>query len=146
MTDVGKYAAMEAEVIAAIGTISGVKSVEASMSVEDLIEVDGIRLPAIGVIEGDASRQSAYALSNRRISAGVEWEVAVVVRNERGRTAARDTLRTILETVRNNLHYASSALSPLARYIWKGDKRIQVEGDDLYAAVATFELQVLLQS
>jgi hypothetical protein len=146
MTDVGRYAAMEAEVIAAIGSISGVVSVEPSTSVEDLVETEGIRTPVIGVIEGESSRQGAYALSNRRINACSEWEVAVVVRNERGRAAARARLREILEKVRDNLHYASSAQPPTAKYIWKGDKRVQVEGDDLYAAVATFELTVLLQS
>jgi hypothetical protein len=146
MTDVGRYAAMEAEVIAAIGSISGVVSVEPSTSVEDLVETEGIRTPVIGVIEGESSRQGAYALSNRRINACSEWEVAVVVRNERGRAAARARLREILEKVRDNLHYASSAQPPTAKYIWKGDKRVQVEGDDLYAAIATFELTVLLQS
>lgn len=146
MTDVGRYAAMEAEVIAAIGTIDGVVSVEPSASVEDLVEVDGIRTPVIGVVEGDSSRQGAYAMGNRRINACSEWEVAVVVRNERGRVAARNALRAIVEKVRDNLHYASSAQPPTARYIWKGDKRVQVEGDDLYAVVATFELTVLLQS
>ena len=146
MTDVGRYAAMEAEVIAAIGTIDGVVSVEPSASVEDLVEVDGVRTPVIGVVEGDSSRQGAYAMSNRRINACSEWEVAVVVRNERGRVAARNALRAIVEKVRDNLHYASSAQPPTARYIWKGDKRVQVEGDDLYAVVATFELTVLLQS
>lgn len=146
MTDVGRYTAMEAEVIAAIGTIDGVVSVEPSTSVEDLVETEGIRTPVIGVIEGESSRQGAYALSNRRINACSEWEVAVVVRNERGRVAARAMLRAILEKVRDNLHYASSTQPPTARYIWKGDKRVQVEGDDLYAAIATFELTVLLQS
>jgi hypothetical protein len=121
-------------------------SVEPSTSVEDLVETEGIRTPVIGVIEGESSRQGAYALSNRRINACSEWEVAVVVRNERGRAAARARLREILEKVRDNLHYASSAQPPTAKYIWKGDKRVQVEGDDLYAAIATFELTVLLQS
>lgn len=153
MTDVGTYAALEAEITTALAGISGVVEVIPTCDIEDLVyrvspDGGGGRTPVIGVVEVASKRTTVpgsagggfYTIANRIVTAESVWEIAVCVRNERGKSDARSTSRTILETIRDRLHYLSTAQDYKSKWQWQGEEKVKTAEDDLYAWVATYSL------
>jgi len=142
VSDIGLYAALEAELIAALTGISGVATLVPTVSVDRLAGMDGVRKPAIGVIDTGAEFREQYAITKGRSLATVSWDIAIVVQNMRGVTAARPTVRTLLETIRDRVHWLQTGTSSKGRYRWRSDQHIQLPDDSLDAAVASFEIAV----
>ncbi len=154
MTDVGIYAALETELTTALAGISGVVAVTPTCDIEDLVyrispDGGGGRTPAIGVVEVASKRTTIpgssgggfYSIANRHITTVSTWEIAVVVRNERGKSDARSTVRTILETIRDRVHYLSTtATTYRSKWTWVGEEKVKTAEDDLYAWVATYSV------
>lgn len=146
MSDAGIYAALEGEITAALaatGGISGVVSLEPALSVVDLAN-DAVRKPAIGVVEAGAEETGEVAIGNRRRLARFTYEVAVVVSSARGKTSARGTMRSILEAVRDRVHHLSSSQPGTGRWRWKSETPVEVTGDDLLAAVASYSIETVI--
>jgi len=147
VSDAGRYAAMEAEIVAALTGLAGVATIGKTLSLEDLVQRDGIRKPAVGIIEGAAEATGEkIGIGSRRIPARVTWEIAVVVQNQRGAVQGRPTLRSILEEVRDRLHCLDSTGTRGSQYRWRSDAPTQVPADDLVAAIATFDVNVIFGS
>lgn len=145
MTDVGLYAALETSILTALRTpaIPGVVTLEGALSVADLA-ADAVRKPAIGIVDAGSTFQESVAIARRGQIARFNFEVGVVVSSARGKIAARGTLRTILETVRDRIHFLSIAQPGPGRWLWKSDTPVDVTGDDLLAAVASFQLDTMI--
>lgn len=146
MSDAGTYAALEAELLAALTTpaITGVVSLSGATSAADLAE-DAVRKPAVGIVEGPAEDTDALAtIGGKKRLARFNYEVAVVVSSARGKVPARATLRGILETVRDRVHHLSSSQPGPGRWRWKSDTPVEVTGDDLIAAVASFQIETTI--
>ncbi len=147
MSDVGRYAAQEAELETALTGLPGAATICRTLSLEDLVARDGIRKPAVGIIEGSAEATGeSIGIGSRRIPARVSWEIAVVVQNQRGAVQGRPVLRTLLEAVRDRVHGLDSTVTRGARYRWRSDVPTQVPADDLIAAIATFDVNVIFGS
>lgn len=164
MTDVGKFDALEAVIVAALSTpaITGVESVQPSMSYEDLLLYDGgsradSSQAVLGVVEGDATVSSLpglaahgrYAIGSGRFCGNVQWHVAILVRNARGGRESRSFVRTLAETVRDRVNFLLGNAAG-ARFAWVGEQRIDGKGDDedggydYLCRVATFDIDVTM--
>jgi len=144
MTDVGLYAAMEAEIVTALTGMTGVVELKPTASAEDLVAKDGIRLPAVGIIDAGAEWKEPLGVGQKLQRATFRWEITVIVGSQRGRIDARTTLRTILETVRDRLHYSQSAVALKSRYYWRSDRPLDIGRTDILGTVIAFELDVLV--
>lgn len=146
MSDVGLYAALEAEIIEALTDtpIDGVKKVLRTAGVEDLVFQDTALRPVIGVIDAGAKELDRPAVSSRLVGALSEWQIAVVVTSKRGLPDARTTVRTLLETVRDRVHNVQTATSSRGKYRWISDQYVNVVGGDgsVAAAIATFVIPI----
>lgn len=159
MSDAGIYAAIEAEIVARIGTISGVaEGAIPTCGIEDLVyrvPTDGVtgRLPAIGVAFVSAAPDSSFGttpsgfigIASKRLAAATLWEVCVVNRSQRGASDAHATARLTVERVRDQLHYYASAIQPLTKYIWKSDKRYDFDEPDLIGYVSVYALTAMFE-
>lgn len=144
MSDVGLYDALEAELYAALTTpaISGAATVAKTLSIQDLVERDAVRKPAIGIVDSGARFREPYGVGQRIVGVVSRWEIGVVVQNQRGAISGRPTLRGFLETVRDRVHNLKTATSSRAAWRWQSDEYIDQPREDLVAAVATFEINV----
>lgn len=153
MTDVGIYTALETELTTALAGISGVVEVVPTCDVEDLVyrigpDGGGGRTPVIGVVEVGSKRTSVpgsaggglYSIAGRKITANSAWEISVAVRNERGKSDARSTVRTILETIRDRIHYLETAQPYKGKWQWQGEEKVKTTEDDLYVWISTYSI------
>jgi len=146
VSDAGTYAALEKEITDALtGTcgIPGVVSVEPALSVVDLAD-HAVRKPVVGVVDAGADESGEVAIGSRRRLARFTFEVAVVVSSARGKKDARGTLRGILEAVRDRVHYLPSSQPGSGRWRWKSENPVEVTGDDLLAAVASYSIETVI--
>lgn len=145
MSDAGVLEAVQAEIVAFIrGTDEGgVVAVEEARSVRDLILSEEGRLPAIGVAYRGWDREDQRPIGTRVLPVRVRFEVAVVVRDERGQSAALETVMNRLAIVRDRLHWQKCSTDPGSRYLAAGEEIEDVEAD-LVAGVATYLINVRL--
>lgn len=147
MSDIGTYAALEAELVAALSLptgIDGVVTLGPSLGAADLAAT-AVRKPAVGIVEGAAEDTGDLAtIGGKKRLARFDFEIAVVVSSARGAVAARATLRTILETVRDRVHFLSCSQPGPGRWRWKSETPVEVTGDDLLAAVASYQVQTTI--
>src|SRR5512135_891423 len=116
MTDVGTLAAMETEIMTALAGLPGVVELKATCSAEDLLARDAIRMPAVGVVDAGIEWKEGQSVGQKVQIATFRWEVTVLVDSKRGRIDARTTLREILETIRDRLHWLQTATTLKTRY------------------------------
>jgi hypothetical protein len=135
---------MEAEIIAALTGITGVASLKASASAEDLLAKEGIQKPAIGVTDAGAEWKESLGVGQKQQRGAFRWEITILVESGRGRIDARSTLRTLRETVRDRLHYLKSTIPLKARYMWRGDQPLDIGRPDVLGSVTSFELDALV--
>lgn len=146
MSDAGIYAALETELMNALsgsGGIAGVVTLSPALSVADLAD-DAVRKPAVGVIDAGLAEKDLLSVSSRRMTATATFEVGVVVASARGKVQARSTLRTVLEAVRDRVHFLPSSQPGTGRWRWKSETPVEVAGDDLIAAVASYQIETLI--
>lgn len=147
MSDIGKYAALEAEVTAYIkGTsaITGVLSVNPTLSLDDLVARDGIRKPALGIIVLPTQYQKPRAVGYREMWVTAKVVVAVAITNMRGAVSARPQLYTIFESLHDRLHYQPSALSPTGRYVFQSEVAETHAEKDLLLGQAVYQIDLLM--
>ncbi len=143
MSDVGKYDSIVAEVLSKIGNPTGSMSVDSSLSLDDLCMRDGIRKPAIGVMIAGAKKDAPRALGQSDFYATLLVQVMIVDKNLRGAKQSRTVIYNLLERVRDALHYQKSSYAP-GRYLWMAEEWPDQLYEDTVAAIATYELQVIL--
>ena len=145
MSDVGLYDAIEAEILSKIGTPSGVVTVAKTLSVDDLINRNGIAKPAVGIICTGMRRDAPLATGQSRFYATTTWQIAVAIDNLAGAVNSRTTIYNIFELVRSTLHYQTSAHAP-GRYLAMNEEWPEQQPEGRIVGVANYELQVLLGS
>ena len=146
MSDIGILAAVEEEIITAISTPAIVVGmpVLASMSPQDLIDRDSLKSPAVGVIYLGTTKTIQYAVGSRRLRATTKWRIAVSSTNLKGTASARKDVYSILEGIRNQLHYLHSAQSPRACYLFLEEQCPDTQSQGKIVAYADFTLDLIL--
>ena len=115
-----------------------------SMSLDDLVTNASLRLPAIGVIFTGTSSTALVAVGNRKRRATTKWRVAVACQNLRGTRFARQDAYSLLEGVRDQLHFTFSACSPKAAFIFQDDYCPDSQPQGKVTAYADYELSLIL--
>lgn len=143
MSDVGFYAALEAEIFTVLTTpaVSKVARVAKSMSLQDLLMKDGLQLPAVGIIDAGAPEKGYLAAADRRILTEPAWDIAIVVKNSRGAVSGREVMWEILERIRDRLHHYQSAAAGGFRYQWAGEFPADLFDNTLLAYTQHFKIQ-----
>lgn len=145
MTDLGSYATLQAEILAALAGMTQIKTFAKDSKIEDLVTREGIRRPALGVAcSSKTAVNRVSAGNNRQTIASLKWEVAILVDTSRGQAEQRTTLEGILEDLRDRLHFLPCGLAPFAKYIWQGEETLQLGEETLLGAVATYQLDLIL--
>lgn len=147
MSDLGIYAAMYAELLAALQTptitVGGVAvDVVARCDLITLHTRETLRDVGIGITIDGAKFREAYGVANKMRGADAPVLVSIAVRSARGLTEQRQTLETLLETVRDRINFLATATSSKGKYAWASDSFVEIEGSDKAGAIAEFRLQV----
>src|ERR1035437_2165260 len=115
-----------------------------SMSLDNLIQRDSLRLPAIGVIFNGTTGATPYAVGSRKLRATTKWRIAVACQNLRGTQYARQDAYALLEGIRDQLHYTHSARSPKAAFMLEEDFCPDSQPEGKITAYADFTLALIL--
>lgn len=144
MSDIGKWAAVEAEITTALGTLTGVSTIVPSMSIDQLANSDGIRKPAVGIIYLGTDYNQQYAVGNRKFMATSHWRIGVVLTNLRGTVTGRPQVYSILEQIRDRVHFSFSALSPKEAFRFESEQVPEQGPDGLCVGWVDFRLDLIL--
>lgn len=154
MSDVGIYAAIEAEIIAAIGDLSalGVASVIPSASTEEIAwaveqlapEGGGNQGRLIGVLDRGATKLDDFTIAQASMFVESRWEISYAMLDFRGVSDDRATARTVMETIRDRLHYKRSSITGAQRYLWKSESTNKTEMPGLLSRTASYSLKLLI--
>jgi len=149
MSDAGIYAAIEADIVTKLTGISGVNSISASMSANDLVYRQGIQKPAIGIVHQgtEVMSQTARGVNAPQFRAKVNYQVTVAANDARGAISSRPLVQTILEAIRDRLHFKQPSGLPvpnigLYRFVSEGYPEEQPQA--LIVAAANYSLEVML--
>ena len=151
MSDVGIYDAIEAEIISKIGDLSSLDVIPTipACSIDDLAwhlhpDGGGNQGRLLGLLDLSSEVVDQYTIAKSSFLAKTMWEVAYVEMNLRGAADSRSIARTVMETVRDRLHYQNSALSGAQRYMWVGEKTVDTGVEGMIGRVAQYRLNILL--
>lgn len=144
MSDVGIYAAVQAEIISALSSPTIATDVLPSMSMDNLIQKDNLRTPSIGIIFLGTTNAVPYAVGSRLVRATSKWRVAIAATNLRGTPFAREDVYPLLEKVRNQLHFYQSAQSPKTKFLFQEDYCPDSQPEGKITAYADFTLDLIL--
>jgi len=125
-------------------TVSTTIDVIPSMSLNDLINKDSLRSTAIGVLFLGTTNITEYAIGVRRLRATTKWRVAVSVTNLRGSQYARQDAYSILENIRDQLHFYTSAYIPKAKFLLQEEQTPNDQPEGKIVAWADYSLDVIL--
>jgi hypothetical protein len=151
MSDVGVYAAVQAEIVAllttpAITVSSVTANIRSALSVAHLVEgPEAVQKPMVGVIllDSRALGEDEQTLS-RQIRVETFWQIAAVDASNRGASDRRTWCYSVLETVRDRLHQYTSTIAPgYDVYRWVSES-FTAETPSVMAAVATYRLPLML--
>lgn len=146
MSDSGTLAAVQAEIVAALSSpaiVTGMPVLPA-MSLEDLINKQSLRTPAIGIIYLGTTNVTVYSVGSRNVRATTKWRIAISHINLRGTQDARTEVYSILEKVRDQLHFTKSALSPKACYLFQEEQCPDTQPEGKIVAYQDFHLDLIL--
>lgn len=145
MTDVGTYATLQAEILAALTTMTAIKTFAKEARIENLVVKESLRRPAVGVAcSSKTATGRVSAGNNRQTLASLKWEIAVLVDSARGNEEQKASLEALLEGIRDRVHFLSCALAPHSKYIWQGEEIVQLAEEELLGAVAIYQLDLVL--
>lgn len=144
MSDVGKYAACEAEIANALVGLPGAMKIAPSLNATELVYRDGIQKPAIGIIHVGTDLRQVYSISSRQFLGTTKWALAFALDNLRGAVSGRPALYELLENARDRLHGLQSSQSPFGKYFFESEAYPEQQPDGLIVAVATFKLDLVL--
>jgi len=144
VSDIGKWNSIEAEIIAALAGLSGVNTILPSMSMDQLANADGVRKPCVGVIYLGTEYGQQYAVGQRKFYATSHWRIGVVLTNLRGSIAGRPAVYTILEEIRDKIHFKFTTQSPKEAYIFDSESVPEQSPDGLAVGFVDFKLGLIL--
>src|ERR1035437_945798 len=146
MSDSGTLAAVQAEIIAALSSPAiqaGMPNLPA-LSLEDLINKQALRTPAMGIIYLGTTNAMVYAIGSRMLRATTKWRVAISNSNMRGTQDARQDTYALLEKVRDQLHFSRSAQSPKALLLFQEEQCPDNQPEGKIVAYQDFYLDLIL--
>jgi hypothetical protein len=114
VSDAGLYAALETDIATKIAGAGGLVTVAKSMSATDVVFRQGIQKPAAGIIHtGTEYLRPARGVNAPQFKALIKFQIAVAAQSLRGRVDARPAVQTILEAIRDALHFKQPSGLPL---------------------------------
>ena len=153
MSDSGVYAAIEAEVIATIGSLSSlsVAAIIPCCDWEDLLaEVHpkggGNQGQLVGVQDISMDNVAQYTKTISPFWASCKIAVSYAAQNLRGSHAARVNGRLVMEAIRDRLHWHTSTVpgSGGNQYRCVSERTMPIADSSAHVRVATYELKLLL--
>lgn len=146
MSDSGTLAAVQAEIVAALSSpaIQAGMPILPAMSLDDLINKQALRTPSIGIIYLGTTNVTVYSVGSRQVRATTKWRIAIANTNLRGTQDARSDVYSILEKVRDQLHYYRSSQSPKALFLFQEEQCPDTQPEGKLVAYADFYLDLIL--
>lgn len=146
MSDSGILANVQSEIVTALTTqpiIVGMPVLPA-MSLEDLINKQSLSTPAIGIIYLGSTKAVQYSIGSRHFRVTTKWRIAISSKNLRGTQDARSDVYSILEKVRDQLHFYKSAQAPKCAFLFIEEFCPDQFPEGKIVAYADFSLDLIL--